>query len=297
MQYDVSKINPQYHFFVDGVSYIGKPKSGTVMYVSKKVEQLVKNLSSMNSCLIFAENNVLVPDELKKDNCFVYTDNPQLEYAQFLSIFEKEKNIEDAKKKYTLVDGGYYLGENVSIGEHSYIEPGCLIGHDVIIGDRARILCGSVIKHAVIGNDFLCNENAVIGANGFTIAEDAQGNRIRIPTLGNIVIGNEVEIGAHDSISRGSAGTTVIDNYVKIDALVYIGHDVHICRNAEITAGCIFGGFDEIGEHCFTGMNSSMRNRIQIGDNSVIGMGAVVTKSICTQSTVVGNPAKNMKES
>lgn len=297
MQYDVSKINPQYHFFVDGVSYIGKPESGTVMYVSKKVEQLVKNLSGMNSCLIFAENNVLVPDEIQKDNCFVFTDNPQLEYAQFLSTFEKEKNIEDAKRKYTLVDGGYYLGENVSIGMCSYIEPGCLIGHDVIIGDRARILYGSVIKHAVIGNDFLCNEYAVIGANGFTIAEDSLGNKLRIPTLGSVIIGNDVEIGAHDNISCGSAGNTVVEDYAKIDALVHIGHDVHICRNAEITAGGIVGGFDEIGEHVFMGINACTRNRIQIGDNSVVGMGAVVTRSICAQSIVVGNPAKNMKES
>lgn len=296
MQYDVSNMNPQYHFSVNGVSYIGKPENGTVMYVSKKVEQLIKNLRGIRSCLVFAEKNIIVSDEIKRDNCFIFTDNPQLEYAQFLHVFEKEKNERDALKKYTLSEGGYYIGENVTIGKETYIEPGSLIGHNVIIGDRARILCGSVIKNAVIGNNFLCNENAAIGVNGFTITEDLSGNKLRIPTLGSVIIGNNVEIGVSNNISCGSAGNTVIEDNVKIGAMVVIEHDVHICKNAEITAGCIIGGFDEIGENSFIGINACMRNRIQIGNNSVVGMGAVVTKSISAQSTVVGNPAKNMKE-
>ena len=113
----------------------------------------------------------------------------------------------------------------------AYIEPGCFIGHNVKIGDNARILYGSVIKNAVVGDNFLCNEYALIGANGFNMAEDLDGNKIRIPSLGYVIIGNNVEIGAYNNISCGSGGDTIIEDWVKIDAHVHLGHDVHLKKN------------------------------------------------------------------
>ena len=159
------------------------------------------------------------------------------------------------------------------------------------IGDNARILTGSVIRYATIGNNFVSNEYAVIGAFGFTMTEDDNGNKLRIPTLGGVTIGDNVEVGAHDNISCGSAGNTIIDDNVKIDALVHIGHDVHLRKNAEVTAGGIVGGFDDIGDHAYIGLNAVLRNRITIGDNTIVGMGSNVIKSFGPNVTIVGNPA------
>lgn len=282
----------QCSFRIDGVSYIGSPKENTAMYVSKKVAYLLENLEKLQNCLVFAEEGIEVPDRLKKHNCFIFCQNPQMSYAEYVNDFAETKRKIDSQRKYKLTDGGYYIGENVKIGCNPYIEPGCLIGHDVVIGGNAVILTGSIIKNAVIGNYFFCNENAVIGSSSFTMYEDGNGNRCKIATLGKVIIGNHVEIGACDNIVAGGCGDTVIEDYVKIDALIHIGHDAHLHRNAELPAGTVVGGFVDIGENAYIGINSSIRNRISIGSNSVIGMGSNVTRSVGADETVVGNPAR-----
>lgn len=281
---------------ITGASYAGAPKDYTMMYISKKVEHLIENLNGHIGCLVFVEANIDVPLELKKKNIFVSCENPQFEYAKYATEIWRKQLQADKARGYERTEEGYFIGKNVSIGTNAYIEPGVLIGHDVRIGDNAVILAGSVIKHALIGNDFICNENAVIGAYGFTMAEDPDGNKIRIPSLGGVVIGDCVEVGAHDNISCGSAGDTVVEDYVKIDALVHIGHDAYLGKNTEITAECIIGGFVEAAEGSYIGLNSTIRNRIKLGKKCIVGMGSNVTKSIDANTTVIGNPAKPMKK-
>lgn len=297
MEYNVKEWNPAYDFTISGVSYIGNPKPNTAMYITKKVEHLLKNLRGTSNCLIFAEEGMEIPEPLKKENCFSLSDNPQRAYAEFVQMFDQMRQERDRQRKYQLMPEGYYRGENVSIGENAYIEPGCVIGHDVTIGKNARILAGSVIKNAKIGDDFLMNENSVIGAPAFTMAEDENGNKFRIPALGKIKIGNDVEIGPQNNIACGSNSDTILEDYVKLDGLVHIGHDAHLCKNVEITAGGIFAGFVYAGEHAYTGVNACIRNRISIGDHCIIGMGATVVASVPSGVTVAGNPAtENFKE-
>jgi len=295
MEYFVNQIDQHYNFTVNGVSYIGKPRRNTAMYVSRKVSYLLDQLKTLQNCLVFAELGIEVPDDLKRENCFVFCQNPQLSYAKFINAFAEEKHRIDSKREMRLTDGGYYIGENVQIGCDSYIEPGCLIWHDVVIGSHARILSGSVIKNAVIGDYFFCNEKAVIGSSGFTMYEDENGNKGRIATLGRVLIGNYVEIGAYDNIAAGECGDTIIEDYVKVDALIHIGHEAHLHKNAELIAGTVVGGFADIGENAYIGINSSIRNRIAIGDNSVIGMGTNVTKNVPPEITVIGNPVREFK--
>ncbi len=291
MRFSVSKINPDYDFDITGVSYAGNPISGTAMYITGKVEKLLKNLKDVSDCLVFIETGMEPEDALTKKNCFVVSDNPQIAYARFMTEYAEEKFREEANRKYSLIEG-YYMGEGVEIGEDAYIEPGCLIGHDVQIGAHCRIMAGTVIKNSVIGDYFVCGENAVVGANGFTMAEDEQGNKFRIPTLGKVIIGDHVEIGQLDSICVGQGGNTIIRDYVKIDALVHIGHDDCLGGNTEVPAGAIVGGYVNIGEKAYIGINAVIRNRVDIGAGSLIGMGAVVTKGVAEHTTVVGNPAR-----
>ena len=140
-----------------------------------------------------------------------------------------------------------------------------------------------------------CNAHAVIGSPGFTMCEDESGNKMRIPSLGKVVIGDFVEVGVGDNISVGSGGDTVIEDYVKLDVLIHVGHDVYMKKNAELTAGAIVGGFDQIGERAYCGLNAAIRNRVTVGDDSFIGMGAVVTKSVEPGITVAGNPARTFE--
>ncbi|MCI8681491.1 MAG: hypothetical protein HFH50_00605 [Lachnospiraceae bacterium] len=292
MDYNVKGKFPEFDFVVSGASYAGMPRNNTIMYVTRKVEHLISNLEGHQECLCFLEKSIFVPDSIKKWNGCVFCENPQLEYARFAAVLAEQIQYEEKRWKYTLTDEGYYIGNNVVIGNNSYIEPGVVIGHNVSIGDNATILSGAVVKHAVIGKDFLCNENAVIGNYSFTMAEDENGNKYRIPALGRVIIGNGVEIGACNDVAIGACGDTILEDFVKLDGLVHIGHEAHLCKNTEITAGAIVAGFVEMKEHSYLGINSSIRNRIKLGENCIIGMGAVVTKDVVEGSTVAGNPAR-----
>lgn len=293
MIFNVSEINPDYDFDITGASYAGNPIPGTVMYITKKVEKLLNNLQGVSDCLVFIETGMEPEKALKEKNCFVISDNPQISYARFMERFEEERFKEESRRKYRRPEG-YSIGENVQIGKNAYIEPGCLIGHDVKIGDNCRIKAGAVIKNSMIGDNFICGENATVGTFGFTMAEDERGYKFRIPTLGKVIIGNNVEVGSLTNISCGSAGNTVIEDNVKLDSLVHIGHDAQIGMNSEITAGCIIGGFDELGPSVYMGINSATRNRIKLESHCLIGMGAVVTKDVPEGMVVVGNPARKL---
>jgi UDP-3-O-[3-hydroxymyristoyl] glucosamine N-acyltransferase LpxD len=273
-------------------SYAGKPISNTAMYISKKVERLLTNLYEVENCLVFCEESIDIPSELSCKHNFIKTPNPQLEYAKFVKELALELEEKRKIRKYTLNPNGYYVGENVRIGSNALIEPFCFIDHDVVIGDNARIFSGAKIRNAIIGDNFIANENSTIGTYGFTMANDENGNKVRIPTLGKVIIGDNVEIGMLANISVGSAGNTTIGDFVKVDAFVHIAHDVTLENNVEIPAGAIIGGFDTLKQNVFIGINSTLRNRITIGENSIVGMGSVVTKNVPDNTTVLGNPAR-----
>lgn len=291
MQYNIEIGNNQ-SVEITGASYAGNPRNNTMMYISKKVEYLVENLRGKKNCLVFVEKGIYVEEILQKDNYFVFCDNPQFAYAEVAAKFANEQRRQEMEWGYTQASGGYYIGHNVVIGENAYIEPGVVIGHNVRIGDDAVILAGAVIKHAIIGNNFLCNENAVIGDFSFTMAEDKNGNKIRIPALGRVIIKDNVEVGACNDIAIGACGDTILENNVKLDGLIHIGHEAHLGKNTEITAGAIVAGFVEMGEHSYLGVNASIKNRIRLGKNCIVGMGSNVTKAVDPGMIVAGNPAK-----
>lgn len=277
-----------------GVSYVGRPRSNTAMFIVKKVEHLLQNLYSVNKCLVFIDDKILVPEDLNCKHNFIRTSHPQKDYADFVNeYYEKECN-EAKHRKYRNI-GGAYIGENVKLGKNVFIDVGCVIGHDVVIGSNSEIFANSVIKNAIIDEGFILREGAIIGSEGFTLTKDDANNWYRIRSIGKVKIGKNVEIGVNTCVARGTADATYIGDYVKIDALVYVGHDSHIGKNTEISAGGIVGGFVETEENVSLGFNSCVRNRILIGDGSVIGMGATVVKSVNKNDIVIGNPAKSMK--
>lgn len=296
MQINIHDFYPEYDFIINGTSYAGNPKNNTAMFITKKVQHLLLNLKSVKECIVFVEAGAEIPEEIKINNAVIESKNPQLEYAKFAECLISLRNAEESQYSYTLTDGGYYISENAKIGNNVYIGPGCVIGHGVKIGNNAIIHAGCTIKHANIGDDFVCNEHAVIGSYSFTMATDEEGNKYRIPALGAVKIGNGVEVGANNNIACGTCGDTILEDYVKLDALIHIGHDSHLKKNVEVTAGVTISGFVEIGENAYFGVGSAIRNRIEIGDNAIIGMGSTVTKSVDANVTVAGNPARLFKK-
>jgi UDP-3-O-[3-hydroxymyristoyl] glucosamine N-acyltransferase len=286
--------NEAYNFNVYGVSYAGEPRDNTAVYITKKVAKLINNLYSVKNCLVFIEDTIEVTEDIKALHCFVCSNKPANDYVNFANKLFRQIDSRNKSRKFTLTEQGYYIGENTTIGKDSYIEAGCFIGHDVVIGDRAQIFSGAKIITANIGNDFIARHNCTIGTPGFTMTEDEDGNKVRIPTLGGVKIGNNVEIGALSNISCGSAGDTWIGDYVKTDSFVHIAHDDTIGKNTEFAAGVVISGFNRIGENVFFGVNSTTRNRITIGNNCMIGMGAAIMSDVPDGAFMLGNPARQM---
>lgn len=289
MNYNVSQLNPEYDFTITGVSFIGKPVDGSVLFVTKKIKALLKNLNSIRNCLVFIQIGIDIPESYKKYNCFIISEDPQLDYARFavkLNQIEKEK---DQKRKFTLTPGGYYIGENVKLGNNVIIEPGCRIGHDVVIGDNSFIGFSSDINNAEIGKSFVCQGRSAIGVDAFFMADGE--NKFRIPSFGKVYIGNNVDISSNVTIERGFNSNTHVNNGAKIDSNVCIGHDVIVGENVVITSGASIAGLVTIGKNVYIGMNAAVKQRLSIGDGAMIGMGSVVISNVKEGISVFGNPA------
>lgn len=291
MKFNVSEVDNRYDFVIEGTSYIGTPKDGTCLFVTKKIKNMISTLQGHKNCLVYVEDGVDVPAEFGRENCIVVTDNPQKEYG---AVAYKLKSIEQQERmnwKYDLCSGGYYIGQNVHLGNDIIIEPGCLIDHGVSIGDHSRIGFGSIIRNAVIGSHFCCYEYSVIGTESYNVGEGIE-RKYRLPSFGKVIIGEYVDLGAHVVIERGFNSDTIIKDNVLVDSDVMIGHDVIIEDGAEITCGVCLAGRVTLGRNTFVGMNSSIRQRVNVGEGSVIGMGASVITNVKPGVTVFGNPAK-----
>ena len=289
MEFNVYQINPKYNFTISGSSFIGTPVDGTVLFVTKRVKHLIKNLNEKRNCLVYVENGIEIPDDFKKNNCFIFVDDPQSAYAKFAIEVNKIEKEKERSRKYTLTPEGYYIGENVKIGNNVIIEPCCRIGHDVVIGDNAFIGFGSTIYNAEIGNNFSCLEKVSIGIDAFYMSDNE--DNFRIPSFGKVYIGDNVDFSSKITIERGFNSNTIIGSNTKIDSNVCLGHDDVLGDNVTITSGTSIAGLVTVGKNVYIGMNATIKQRLNIGNNVKIGMGAVVIANVKDNITVFGNPA------
>lgn len=166
------------------------------------------------------------------------------------------------------------------IGERAVIHSGCTVGEGTRIGAESVLYPGVVIYHGcVIGERCILHSGVVIGADGFGLAPE-DGRWLKIPQIGRVVMGNDVEIGANTTIDRGALDDTVIEDGVKIDNHVQVGHNVHIGAHSAV-AGCAgIAGSTHIGRHCRIGPAAMIQGHIEIADHVDISGGTTIIKSI-----------------
>ena len=188
-----------------------------------------------------------------------------------------------------------FIDANSSIGNYTSIYNHVSIGKNVHIGDNCIIYPGVVIYNdTVIGNNVIIHANAVIGADGFGHAPQADGTYKAIPQLGNVVIEDDVSIGANATIDRATMGSTIIRKGVKLDNLVQIAHNVEIGANTAIAAQTGISGSTKIGENCLIGGQVGIAGHISIAPRTIITGQSGVTKSIKTPGQTMGGfPATN----
>lgn len=185
-----------------------------------------------------------------------------------------------------------YLGEKVKIGNNTKIYPNAFIGDNVSVGDNCIIHPGVKIYHdCVIGNNVIIHAGTVIGSDGFGFAPQADGSFKKVPQIGNVVIQNNVEIGANATIDRATIGSTLIKSGAKLDNLIQIAHNVEIGNSTVIAAQAGVSGSTKIGNGVMIGGQAGIVGHIQLGDGAKVNAQSGVSKSIDPGKAVTGSPA------
>ena len=185
-----------------------------------------------------------------------------------------------------------YLGENVKLGKNCKIYPYVFIGNNTTVGDHCIIHPGVKIYHDTqIGNQVIIHAGTVIGSDGFGFAPQADGSFKKVPQIGNVVIGDQVEIGANATIDRATIGSTLIKSGAKLDNLIQVAHNVEVGHSTVIAAQAGISGSTKIGNGVMIGGQAGIVGHIQLGDGAKVNAQSGVSKSIEAGKAVTGSPA------
>ncbi|PWA07837.1 UDP-3-O-(3-hydroxymyristoyl)glucosamine N-acyltransferase [Flavobacterium laiguense] len=199
---------------------------------------------------------------------------------------------ESAKYGENLYLGSFsYVGDNVILGDNVKIYPGSFIGDNVTIGNNVIIFAGAKIySETVIGNNCTIHSGTIIGADGFGYAPNEDGTYSKIPQIGNVIIEDNVEVGANSTIDRATLGSTIIRQGVKIDNQIQIAHNVEIGKNTVIAAQTGIAGSSKVGENCMIGGQVGIAGHLTIGNNVRIQAQSGVGRNIKDNEVLQGSP-------
>ena len=190
------------------------------------------------------------------------------------------------------------ISSKVMIGKNVKIHPNCYIGENVTIGDNTIIFPNVSIYHnCKIGSNNIIHSGTVIGSDGFGFAQDKNNQFNKISQIGNVDIGNDVEIGSNTTIDRATMGSTKIGKGVKLDNLIQIGHNVEIGENTVIAAQTAIAGSSKIGKDCMIGGQVAIAGHLKITDNTKIAGQSGIASSVTEKGSILQGPmAFDIKE-
>jgi UDP-3-O-[3-hydroxymyristoyl] glucosamine N-acyltransferase len=186
-----------------------------------------------------------------------------------------------------------YLGENVRVGANTKIFPQVYLGDNVTIGDDTILYPGvKIYKECKVGNQVIIHAGTVIGSDGFGFAPQSNGTLQKVPQIGNVVIEDQVEIGANTTIDRATIGSTLIKSGAKLDNLIQIAHNVEVGNGTAIAAQAGISGSTKIGKGVLIGGQAGLAGHLQLADGSKVNAQAGLGKSLKKPNTAVtGSPA------
>ncbi len=287
---------------ISSFSNIESSKKGDATFLSDI--KYKKHLQSNKASLI------IVPKiEISTTSTIIKTDNPAQKFAKIINKFSPKKQYYDkiassaiihSKSKIgskVLIGDNVIIMENVSIEDHctihpnTIIYPNCHIGKDTEIGPNVTIYDSSEI-----GDHCTIHAGAIIGADGFGFIPNKNNGFTKMPQIGQVIIKNFVEIGANTTIDRGSLDNTIIQDGVKLDNLIQVGHNVTIGSNTVIAAQTGIAGSTKIGKNCMIGGQVAIADHLQIGKNVKIAGKSGVIKNIPDGKTIQGPLAFDIKD-
>jgi len=235
----------------------------------------------------------------------IRVENPGGAFAKLLEMYNQVKLNKVGVSKHAYISEQAKVGENIYAGEFAVVSDGAKIGNNVkiypqvfvgenvTIGDNTTLFAGvKIYSDTVIGKDCIIHSGTVIGSDGFRFApENAEGQR-KIPQIGNVVIEDDVEIGANCAIDRATLGSTILRKGVKFDNLVHIAHNVEIGESSYLAACNVVAGSTKIGKNCMFSGQVGIVGHLQIADNTIITAQSGISKSITKPGGVyMGSPA------
>ena len=242
---------------------------------------------------------------LAEDQAVILVENARGAMGQLLGLVSKamhpaKKGVEQpcfVSEGVSVPEDAYigafaYIGKGVRLGAGVQIYPNVVIGDNVTIGDHTILYAGvKVYAHCVVGKDCVLHAGVVVGSDGFGFEPDAQGVNHKIPQIGNVIIEDDVEIGANSTIDRAMMGSTIIRKNAKLDNLVQIAHNVEIGESTFCCAQVGVAGSTKVGKHCVLAGQVGVAGHIEIADNCVFGAQSGVANNVKKAGTYMGYPA------
>lgn len=271
---------------IDAVTSLDAATPGSITYLKNRAYLEYLADTQATAVILKAEfaDQCAVPVLITKD--------PYVAYARVAQLFHPPSELEPGIHASAQVSPDAHVSDSaqvdalavieaeVRIGDNCYIGPGCVLKRGAKIGDDTRLVASiNVGESCEIGKRGLVHQGTVIGADGFGFANDG-GNWIKIPQIGRVRIGDDVEIGANTCIDRGAVHDTVIGNGVKIDNLVQIGHNVVIGDHSIIVSNAGLAGSSLVGKHCAIAGGAGLAGHLELCDGVTVTGMSMVTHSI-----------------
>ena len=286
---------------ITGVSEIQNGRESTITFLgNSKYKKYLQTTEA--SAVVVSEESLL------NNKSGIVHHNPQLAIAKILGEFQPELQFPSGVNETTYIDSKAKIGKNVTIGAFSVIEAGVIIednsnigsqtviGQKSSIGKNSNIFSNIHIYHGTsIGNNAIIHSGTVIGSDGFGFVTDQDINH-KIPQNGNVIIGNNVEIGANCAIDRGTIGDTIIEDQCKLDNHVHLAHNVRLGKGCLLTAAVTIAGSVEVGEFCIFAGHVGVAPHVKIGARSVLAAKTGVSKSLSGGKVYAGMPAREIRE-
>lgn len=275
---------------VAGVSPIEEATENDLSFCSSKGQDAALSISKSNAALILCNSDLRTAVHAKPSQGLVFVDNPRLAFIRAVNHMQNEA-IERRISPHALISKTARIGSNCSIDDFSVIGDNCSIGDNTIIYDRV-----SLVRNCKIGRNCTIQTGVAMGFDGLAYERLPNGALEKFPHLKGVIIGDNVEISSSCQIARGSLSDTVIGDGTKLDALVYVAHNVKIGRNCLLAGGAMIGGTTKIGDQSWIGLNCTIKQKVRIGNNAIVAAGAVVLHDVVDGDIVAGVPAKSIKD-
>ena len=283
-------------FDITSLSSLNNVKNNSLLFYSELANYQFKIKDNVNYDLKklekFKNIALITTDEIKnKINIpIISSENPRLDFQRVAMKFFTEDEFSPGIHKTAVVEKNSIIGKDVYIGPH------CYVGNNVKIGDKTKILANACIYGKTqIGSNSVILSNTTIGSEGFSFYFDAD-EFFHFPHLGSVLIGDNVWIGSNCTVEKSQIDQTIIEDHVKIDDIVHVGHNSIVKKAAEITAGSVISGRAKIGKGCWIAPNSVIDAGCEIGDGCIVGTASLVMSNFPKNSVIVGSPARLLKK-